>query len=136
MKSSLVLICSLLMINTTAQATSDSVSGVVTMAKSLEKVLTPGGALFIIAKRANQAPGQPMPPIAVAKIQAPKFPQNFTLGPQNSMMGGKFEGPMTITARYSASGDAMDKSGPEGSDSKATSVNVGKSDLKIELKAK
>ena len=53
----------------------------------------------------------------------------------NAMVPGTpFAGPFTITARYSQSGDAMDKSGPEGTVSKP--VAVGTSNLKIELKGK
>lgn len=114
-------------------AASSEISGVVTLSKDLEKTVTPKGALFIIARKAGASGGMPM---AVLRIAEPKFPQNFTLGEQNLMMGGKFEGPMSITARYAPSGDAMDKSGPEGTDPKAKTVEPGKKDLKIELKAK
>ena len=112
-------------------ANSGEVSGTVTMSKELEKNLTPMGALFIIARKAGvNAAGAP--PLAALKIPQPKFPQHFVIGAQNSMMGGKFEGPLTISARYSATGDALDKSGPQATAPK--SVQPGKVDLKIELK--
>lgn len=93
-------------------------------------VLKPGGVLFISAK----TNGIPMP-AAVLRITEPKFPLKFSISGKNAMAPGTpFEGPFTITARYSPSGDAMDKSGPEGATSKP--VAVGTSDLKLELKAK
>ncbi len=113
-------------------ADAESISGVVTISKELEKTLTPKGVLFIIARAAGEAkPG--MPPLAVLRIPQPKFPQSFSIGPSNSMMGGKFEGEMAILAKYTPSGDALDKSGPQGTDPKYLKLRPGKSDLKIEL---
>ena len=90
----------------------------------------PGGILFVIAKEA----GKPMP-VAVLRVPQPKFPLKFTLSAANAMVAGTpFNGPFLITARYSPTGDAMDKSGPEGSEAKP--VAVGRTDVKISLKAK
>ncbi len=115
-------------------ADADSISGVVSISKDLEKGLTPTGVLFIVARAAGDTkPG--MPPLAVLRIPQPKFPQSFTIGSKNSMMGGKFEGEMLVLARYSASGDALDKAGPQGTDPKNQKAKPGKSDLKIELLA-
>lgn len=49
------------------------------------------------------------------------------------MPGTPFKGPFTVTARYSPSGDAIDKSGPQGN--AAGDVKAGQQDVKIELKA-
>lgn len=104
------------------------VSGEVTLAKGVQ--LKPGGVLFIFAKKS----GNPMP-AAVLRIPDPKLPLKFSLSGKNAMVPGTpFDGPFTITARYSPRGDVMDKSGPEGVQSKP--VAVGTTDLKIELKAK
>jgi hypothetical protein len=111
-----------------AFAATGEISGDVTLAKGLN--LKPGGVLFIFAKK----PGTPMP-VAVLRIPDPKFPLHFALSEKNAMAPGTpFEGTLTVTARYSPTGDAMDKSGPEGSEPKP--IAVGKSGVKLELKAK
>lgn len=111
-----------------ANASAGEISGEVTVAKTAK--IPSGGALFVMAKEA----GKPMP-IAVVRIVSPKFPYKFVLSEKNSMMpGAPFNGPYLITARFSPTGDAMDKSGPEGTEPKP--VAVGAKDVKIEMKAK
>lgn len=108
-------------------ATPSEISGEVSLAKGV--ALKPGGILFVIAK----TPGVAMP-AAVLRIPEPKLPYKFSIGAKNAMAPGTpFDGPFTITARYSPTGDAMDKSGPEGIEAKP--VKVGTADLKIEMKA-
>lgn len=125
----------LMILSQVAFATPNEISGVVTLPKDLESMLTQNGALFIIARPAGVVtPGTP--PIGAVRIPQPHFPQKFAIGPNNSMMGGKFEGNITITARYTTTGDALDKTGPEGSDPKNLKAKLGASDLKIALKAK
>ena len=107
------------------------VSGTVTLDAGLEKTIAANGILFIFARKAGEAGG---PPAAVLRIPSPKFPYAFTLSGANAMMPGTpFEGPFTITARYSPSGDALDKTGPQGQD-KRTAIKPGQKDIKIELK--
>jgi cytochrome c-type biogenesis protein CcmH len=104
------------------------VSGTVTAAPGV--TLKTGGVLFIFAKEA----GKPMP-VAVLRVPDPKLPFKFNLSGKNAMVAGTpFIGPFQIVARYTATGDAMDKSGPEGVTSDP--VPLGKTDLKIELKSK
>lgn len=107
------------------------VSGEVTVSKESKKIEGTGGALYIMAKKNG---GQPGPPMAVLRLENPKFPVKFTLSKENAMMPGvQFEGPMTVIARFSPSGNAMDKSGPQG---QADQVQVGDSKIKIELNGK
>jgi hypothetical protein len=111
------------------------VRGTVSLAKGVK--ITSGGTLFIFAKNAGTAAGNGAPPVAVLRIQEPKFPMNFTLTEQNTMIpGGAFDGPFSVYARYSNSGDALDKSGPQGTDKAHPSVKVGQTDVNIELTAK
>lgn len=111
-----------------AQAFANEISGEVTLAQGA--ALKPGGVLFVFAKKS----GTPMP-AAVVRIQDPKLPYKFKLSEKNAMAPGTpFDGPFIITARYSQSGDAMDKSGPEGSLTKP--VAVGTKNIKIEMKPK
>lgn len=126
--------CLFLFLNSMAvMASSTDISGTATLSKEAEKLVTSKGVLFVIAKKAG-APAQGTPPLAVLRIPQPQFPQAFSIGSSHLMMGGQFEGPMSITVRYSESGDAMDKSGPEGSSS--SPVKPGTQNLKIELKSK
>jgi hypothetical protein len=120
-----------------AQASTSEISGTVVLAPGIEKSLSPSGVLFVFAKNAGAASGNGAPPVAVLRIPQPKFPLKFTMTSKDTMMpGGPFTGPFTIYARFSPSGDAIDKSGPEGTDKKHPSVKVGQQDVKIELKAK
>lgn len=117
-----------LLFATQLHANSKEISGEVILSKGV--TLKPGGVLFVIAKKT----GVPMP-VAVLRVPEPKFPYKFSIGEKNAMAPGTaFDGPFTITARYSPSGDAMDKSGPEGLEAKP--VAVGTSSLRIEMKAK
>lgn len=110
------------------QTFAKEISGEVSLAKGA--ALKPGGVLFIFAKKS----GTPMP-TAVLRIPDPKIPYKFTLSEKNAMVPGTpFDGPFTITARHSPNGDAMDKSGPEGSLAKP--VAVGTKNVKIEMKPK
>jgi hypothetical protein len=107
---------------------SGEVRGEVTLAKGVQ--LKPGGVLFIFAKKS----GNPMP-AAVLRIPDPKLPLEFSLSGKNAMVpGAPFDGPFTITARYSPGGDVMDKSGPEGVHAKP--IAVGTTGIKLELKSK
>lgn len=114
------------------------VGGTVTLLNGLEKSLTPNGVLFVIAKQAgpDSNPGDRTPPIAVIKIEKPKFPQAFVITEKNIMIAGSsLKGPLHVIARYSPSGDALDKKGAiEGFDPKFPSSEVGNKNLNIELK--
>ena len=110
------------------QTFAKEISGEVSLAKGA--ALKPGGVLFIFAKK----PGTAMP-AAVLRITDPKLPYKFSLSEKNAMAPGTpFDGPFTITARHSPNGDAMDKSGPEGSLAKP--VAVGTKNVKVEMKPK
>jgi hypothetical protein len=109
-------------------AASNEISGEITLAKGAS--LKPGGVLFVFARK-----GEAGMPAAVLRLPDPKLPLKFTLSEKNAMAPGTpFDGPFFITARFSQSGDAMDKSGPQGATSKP--VAVGTKDIKIEMKSK
>ena len=123
-----------------AQAFIDpKVGGVVTIDKALEKKLNSNGALFIFAKKAgsDSSLADHTPPLAVIKILHPKFPQAFVLTPKNVIMEGmEFKGPLHVVARFSQSGDPIDKVGGfEGVDPKFLSAELGNKNLNIVLKA-
>lgn len=114
------------------------VGGTVHLGKGLEKNLTPNGVLYIFAKQAgpDSNPGDRTPPVAAIKIQNPKFPQAFVIAGKNVIaQGASLKGPLHVIARYSLSGDALDKKGAiEGFDPKFPSTEIGNKNLNIELK--
>ena len=114
------------------------VGGVVTLAKGLEKNIVQGGVLYVFAKKAgpDSGPNDRTPPVAVVKIENPKFPQAFVITPKNVMITGtEFKGPVHVVARYAPTGDAMSRPGViEGMDLKFPSTELGNKNLNIELK--
>jgi len=117
----LILIIGLICTN---MAMAQTISGEVSI-----KGEVPKGVLYIFAKKF----GGKMPmPLAVKKINNPKFPVKFELGQKDAMMKEiPFQGPFSITARISPSGSAMDKSGVESTTIKE--VELGQKDIKIIL---
>jgi cytochrome c-type biogenesis protein CcmH len=80
------------------------VSGTITLAPDLEKKVPAGAILFLIA-RSGAGGG---PPLAVKRIESPTFPLAFTLGPDDRMIQQMpFEGPLQLSARLDADGNAM-----------------------------
>ena len=103
-------------------------------AKSLSGVVNitgkvPKGTLYIFAKKFA---GQMPMPLAVQKIESPKFPVKFTLDESKKMMPNlPFKGPFVIVARISPSGDAMDKTGVEAKTSKP--ISLGTKDIELAI---
>ena len=70
-----------------------------------ESAASRGGTLFIIARARGVKRG---PPMAVLRVSTPGFPLDFEIGPEQVMIPGmRFEGPIHLTARLDADGDAM-----------------------------
>ncbi len=103
-------------------------------AKSLSGIVNvtgkvPKGTLYIFAKKFG---GQMPMPLAVQKIESPKFPVEFNLDESKKMMPNlPFKGPFVIIARISPSGDAMDKTGIEGKTSRP--IRLGTKDIEISI---
>ena len=105
----LFLLVAVILTQTTVGADEKTIQGSVKPEGKLAKSLPEGGTLFVFARDASVEAG---PPVAVLKIDNPKFPQKYALGPGNVMIPGtEFKGPFRVTARYSPSGDAMQKKG-------------------------
>ncbi len=86
------------------QNATDPVRGTIALAASVGD--SGGGTLFIIVR--NQ--GVPGPPLAVKKVDDPKFPLNFEIGQGDVMMqGAPFVGPFEVSARLDSDGNAMTK---------------------------
>lgn len=111
-----------------------TLSGRVSISKDLEKELSANGALFIFAKKASDVDAKGVPPLAVLRIPSPQFPMAFSLSQENAMMAGtSFEGPFVVYARYSPSGDALDKSGPQGTTNAKKPLKLGAKNISLEL---
>lgn len=66
----------------------------------------PSAVLFLIARGGGGGP-----PLAVRKLPAGPFPVEFEIGPEHVMIPGTpFSGPIQLTARLDADGDAMTRS--------------------------
>jgi hypothetical protein len=79
-----------------------SVQGTIRLAES---AASRAGTLFIIARARGVKRG---PPMAVLRVSTPGFPLDFEIGPEQVMIPGmRFEGPIDLTARLDADGDAM-----------------------------
>lgn len=117
--------------------TDPKVGGIVTLKKGLESKMTKTGVLYIFAKQAgpDSGPNDRTPPVAVIRVERPIFPQAFVITQKNVMIpGSAFAGPFHVIARYSPSGDALNKAGAiEGIDPKFVSADLGNKNLKIEL---
>ena len=114
-----------------AQAAGAKIEGTVEVSQSFASKVTPTSVLFIIAREPGVKAG---PPVAVLKVDAPKFPQKFTLGAENMMMGGDFKGPYEITAKLSKTGNAITSSGDLlGETDTKKSVTPGAKGVKVVL---
>lgn len=81
------------------------ITGTVRLSDALSAPVPDGAVLFIIARR-----GAAGPPLAVKRVQAPRFPLEFTLGPEDRMIQAvPFAGPLQVTARVDADGNATSR---------------------------
>jgi cytochrome c-type biogenesis protein CcmH len=103
------------------------ITGTVSLADGLA---VPGGAvLFIIARR-----GDAGPPLAVKRIAAPRFPLDFTLGPEDRMIQAlPFAGPLAISARLDADGNATTREPGDLQGSAPGSVEPGASGIAVRI---
>ncbi len=88
-----------------AASSAAAISGTVMLGPDVPGGPVQSGALYIIARRGAG------PPLAVKRIEAPRFPVAYTLGPEDAMLPGRpVDGDLEIVARLSRSGAA----GPAG----------------------
>lgn len=107
-------------------ANTSPIRGTITLSQAAQS--EPGNILYIIARSSGMGP-----PVAVKRIPNPAFPLVYSLGPEDSMVPGiPFQGPFSIKARLSRTGDAMPKPGDlEGVYAQA--VNPGTENVDIHL---
>jgi len=83
----------------------EPIRGTLRVAPELASAQPAGAVLFLIARR--NAPG---PPVAVKRIEAPRFPLDFEIGPDDRMIKSMpFAGPLQLTARLDSDGNATSR---------------------------
>ncbi|MGZ9130655.1 MAG: c-type cytochrome biogenesis protein CcmI/CycH, partial [Candidatus Binatia bacterium] len=86
-----------------AASSGQTISGTIAIDAKLKSNLDPNAALFIIARPAGNPGG---PPLAVKKIDKPKFPLQYSLSQENVMMQGTpFSGKINVTVRLDKDGN-------------------------------
>ena len=107
----------------------EPVRGTVRLAPELEGSLPPGAVLFVIARR-----GSAGPPLAVKRVLDPRFPMEFSLGPEDRMIQAvPFVGPLPITARVDGDGHATSRSPGDLQGAAPDPVEPGATDVVVTL---
>lgn len=89
----------------TAGSEAPPITGTIRLAEGLDAPVPEGAVLFLIARR-----GAAGPPLAVQRIERPSLPLDFRLGPEDRMIQAMpFAGPLRITARIDADGNATSR---------------------------
>jgi len=82
------------------------IQGTIEVAPEFADRIPEGATLFVILRV-----GDAGPPTAVKKIQAPSFPFEFSVGPEDRMIQTQpFQGPLQLSARLDADGNAGTRS--------------------------
>ena len=86
-------------------AKAEPIRGEVRVAEALRERLRSDAVLFIIARVGGAGP-----PLAVKRIRSPRFPLQFSIGPDDRMIATRpFQGALQLTARLDADGDAISR---------------------------
>jgi hypothetical protein len=81
-----------------------NIQGTISVSEGLKNKMPENATLFLFARNLDVKRG---PPLAVQRIPEIKMPFKFSLGPQDIMIPGTpFDGPMVLTGRIDADGDA------------------------------
>ena len=93
-----------LILDTVVEGETLNIQGTVRVSEGLKSKIKDNAVLFLFARSIEVRRG---PPLAVKRIPKIKMPFKFSLGAQDIMFpGAKFEGPMVLTGRIDADGDA------------------------------
>lgn len=110
-----------------AEGGADEIKGTIRLADGVE----PGaGILFVIART-----GAGGPPLAVRKLDAARFPVEFTIGASDIMIPGRrFEGDIALSARLDRDGNPMTRDPADLAGAVASPVQPGATSVEIVLK--
>lgn len=108
-----------------------AIEGRIELAPEHAGALPEGGVLFVIARAQGASGG---PPLAVLRIQGPKFPLAFHIGPENVMIASmRFEGAISLSARLDEDGNAMTRGSADISSPVLESLAPGATDVVLVL---
>jgi len=81
------------------------IRGTLALASGREGSVPRGGVLFLVARSPRGGP-----PVAVKRVTSPAFPMEFVIGPDDRMIEAiPFEGPLLLSARVDADGNATSR---------------------------
>jgi hypothetical protein len=107
----------------------EPIRGTLRVAPELASAQPAGAVLFLIART-----NQPGPPLAVKRIEGPRFPLDFEIGPDDRMIKSRpFVGPLQITARLDADGNATSRTPGDLQGTAKSAVNPGDSGVELVL---
>ena len=93
-----------LILDTVVEGAALNIQGTIRVSEGLKNKIKENAVLFLFARSTEVKRG---PPLAVKRIPEIKLPFKFSLGAQDIMFpGSNFEGPMVLTGRIDADGDA------------------------------
>jgi len=115
-----------------AAESGEPIRGTLRLAPELQGAQPSGAVLFLIARTATAGP-----PLAVKRIEAPRFPLDFEIGPADRMLASvPFAGALLLTARLDADGNATSRSPGDLMGAAGQSVSPGASGVEIVLDQK
>jgi hypothetical protein len=115
-----------------AAGSGEPIRGTLRIAPELQDVQPRGAVLFLIARTAEAGP-----PLAVKRIEAPRFPLDFEIGPADRMLASiPFAGSVMITARLDSDGNATSRTPGDLQGIAAQPVSPGASGVEIVLDQK
>jgi len=110
-------------------AAGEPVRGRVNVAPELAARAPASAVLFIVARR-----GASGPPFAAKRLESPKFPLEFEIGPKDRMIQTMpFEGPLFLTARLDGDGNATTHAAGDLQGTAKTPVDPGADGVEILL---
>jgi hypothetical protein len=105
------------------------IHGTLRVASDLAGSLPSGAVLFVIARS-----GAGGPPLAVKRIESPRFPLEFEIGEGDRMIKSMpFAGPVLLTARLDSDGNAMSRTPGDLQGAAREAVSPGASGVEIVL---
>ena len=105
------------------------IRGTIRIAPELAGRVPSGAVLFLIARHGGAGP-----PLAVQRIAKPRFPLEFSIGPQDRMIQAiPFAGEIDLSARIDADGNAMSRQPGDLEGRAAAAVEPGASGVAITI---
>lgn len=115
-----------------AESGGEPIRGTLRLAAELEGAQPSGAVLFLIARTAAAGP-----PLAVKRIESPRFPLDFEIGPDDRMLASvPFAGTVQLTARLDSDGNATSRTPGDLQGAAGQAVSPGTDGVEIVLDQK